>query len=264
MTEPQTYDGSRRHILDWTESPSFLSTVREWIASQGLTIEADAVCMPSNRTHPSESRLFDVDSPFLDKDRKDKMRQWWLAYYGNIPNWDLIIQAASPEGPALVLVEAKAHVGEFDRKPKSLGHRDDPDAQTRTDANHLQIQRAIAEASSALSKIHAGISISCDHHYQLSNRIAMAWKLASLAIPNALIFLGFTGDREISVEGEYFADRDHWHGAFSDYLAGTFPIHLLENDIGSGAASFRLLSRSLPVIRTSRPIAERRAWRKAL
>ena len=262
MTEPKAYDGSRRHILDWTESPNFISTVREWIAPQGLTIENDAVCMPSNWAHPRESRLFDARSPFLDKDRKDNMRQWWLAYSGNIPNWDAIIEAASPHGPALVLIEAKAHIGEFDRKPKSLGRSKDPDGQTRTDANHLQIQRAIAEASSALSRIHPGISISRDHHYQLSNRIAMAWKLASLGIPNALIFLGFTGDREISMGGEYFKDRDHWHAAFSDYLAETLPMHLLDSDIGSGAASFRLLSRSLPAIRTSRPIAERKAGRK--
>jgi hypothetical protein len=264
MTKPKNYDGSRRHVLDWTDSPGFLDTVREWIAPQGLTIAADAVCMPSNTTEPGESRLFDAGSLFLGGARKDKMRRWWLAYDGNIPNWDLIIQAVSSDGPALVLVEAKAHIGEFDRKSKPLGRRDDPEAQARTDANHLQIQQAIAEASSALSKVHPDISIACDRHYQLSNRIAMAWKLASLGIPNALVFLGFIGDREISVEGEYFADGEHWHVAFADYLAGIFPRRLLETDIDAGAASFRLLSKSLPVVRTSRPIAERRASRKAL
>jgi hypothetical protein len=79
MTERKVYDGSRRHILDWTEAPNFLTTVREWIASEGLTIETDAICVPSNPAQPSESRLFDADSPFLDNDRKDKIRQWWLA-----------------------------------------------------------------------------------------------------------------------------------------------------------------------------------------
>jgi len=136
-------------------------------------------------------------------------------------------------------------------------------AQARTNDNHLQIGRAIAEASNALSSVHPGISISWDRHYQLSNRIAMAWKLASLGIPNALVFLGLTGDREISKDGDYFADDDHWRAAFADYIAGFFPIHLLENDISSGAASFRLLSRSLPAIRSSRPIAERRVGRQA-
>jgi hypothetical protein len=264
MTEQKVYDGSRRHILDWTESPNFLTTVRGWIAPQGLTVETDALYMPRNWAQSSECRLFNAKSPFLDGDRKDKLQRWWLAHDGNIPNWDLIIRAESPKGPALVLIEAKAHIGEFDRKPKPWGRRIQADAQTKTDANHKQIKLAIAEASTVLSKIHGGISISCDHHYQLSNRIAMAWKLASLGISTALIFLGFTGDREISAEGKYFADHDHWHGAFSNYLEGTFPIELLEKDIYSGAASFRLFSKSLPAVRSSRPLAERKTYRKAL
>jgi hypothetical protein len=201
-----------------------------------------------------------ANSPFLDKDLKGEMRRWWLAHDGNIPNWDLIVQATSGEGPALVLIEAKAHVGEFDRKPKSKAHRDYPDAQLRTNDNHLQIRRAIEEAAKALSKICPRIS--ADRHYQLSNRIAMARKLASLGIPNALVFLGFTGDCEIAGEGEYFADDCHWAGAFSDYIAGTFPLELLDTDIPSGSASFRVLSRSLPATRLSRPIAERRMSRR--
>jgi hypothetical protein len=206
--------------------------------------------MPSNRDHPTESRLFNAHSPFLDRDRKDEMWRWWLAYNGTIPNWDFIIQAASPQGPALVLIEAKAHIGEFDRKPKPLARRGDPDAQAKTDANDLQIRRAVNEASSALSKIIDGISISCDHHYQLSNRMAMAWKLASLSIPNALVFLGFTGDHELSTEGKYFVDDDHWHDAFSEYAVDSFPMNWLDKDIALGHASFRLLSRSLPAIRS--------------
>jgi hypothetical protein len=79
MTKPKDYDGSRRHVLDWTDSAGFLDTVREWGAPQGLAIPTDAVCMPSSPTHPGESRLFDAGSPFLDSDRKDKMRGWWLA-----------------------------------------------------------------------------------------------------------------------------------------------------------------------------------------
>ena len=150
-------------------------------------------------------------------------------------------------------------MGEFDCKPKPLPYRRDRDAQDRTNDNHLQIGRAIAAASAALSRVHPGISISCERHYQLSNRIAIAWQLASLGIPNTLVFLGFTGDREISRQGDYFADEDHWHRAFAAYLTETFPKDLLENDISSGAASFQSTLRTLPAIRHSRPITERRA-----
>jgi hypothetical protein len=69
----------------------------------------------------------------------------------------MIVQAAGRGGPALVLVEAKAHVGEFDCKPKPLSYRSDRDAQARTNDNHLQIGRAIAEASRAVSSVHRPI-----------------------------------------------------------------------------------------------------------
>jgi len=254
------FDGSRRHVLDWVESSDFLGTVRQWIAPQGFTVASDAIRMPSGWEQSKESRLFDKASPFLDPGRKDTVRRWWLAHEGNTPNWDLIVQAAGRDGPALVLVEAKAKVSEFDCKSKPLLYRsEDPEARERTTENHRQIGRAIDEASNALSS--QGICISCEHHYQLSNRIAMAWKLASLGVPSTLVFLGFTGDREIAREGDHFADDDHWRTAFTEYLKGVLPEELLEKDISAGTASFRVLSRSLPAIRDSRPTAERRVGR---
>ena|ERR1700734_1352743 len=260
MTTPKQFDGSRRHVLDWVESRDFLDTVQQWVAPQGFTIATDAIRMPSGWEQSKECRLFDKASPFLDPGCKDTVRHWWLAHEGNTPNWDLIVQASGRDGPALVLVEAKAKVSEFDCKPKPLLYRsEDLDARERTTENHRQIGRAIAEASNALAS--QGICISCEHHYQLSNRIGMAWKLASLGIPNTLVFLGFTGDREIAREGDYFADDAHWRRAFTAYLKGVLPVALLEKDISSRAASFRVLSRSLPAIRDSRPIAERRAER---
>jgi hypothetical protein len=259
MTAKQ-FDGSRRHILDWVESPDFLETVRQWVTPQGFSVAGDAIWMPHGWNQPKESRLFERASPFLDAGRKDILRRWWLAHEGNTPNWDLIVQAAGRDGSALVLVEAKAKVSEFDCKSKRLLYRsEDLEAREKTTANHRQIGRAIVEASNALSS--QGICISCEHHYQLSNRIAMAWKLASLGIPSTLIFLGFTGDREIAREGDYFADDNHWRHAFTEYLKGVLPIDLLEKDISSGAAPFRVLSRSVPAIRDSRPIAERRVGR---
>ena len=139
MTAPKQFDGSRRHILDWVESADFLDTVRQWAAPQSFTVAPDAVRTPHGWARPSESRLFDTPSPFLDSGRKDAMRRWWLAHAGNIPNWDLIVQAEGRDGPALVLIEAKAHVGEFDCKPKPLPPPRDRDAQGRTNDNHLQI-----------------------------------------------------------------------------------------------------------------------------
>jgi hypothetical protein len=161
--------------------------------------------------------------------------------------------------PALVLVEAKAHAGEFDCKPKSKEIRKTPDAQKRTDENHDRIGQAIDQASTALSRAYPGIAISRDRCYQLSNRIAMAWMLASMGIPSTLVFLGFTGDSAIAKAGNYFADDAHWQAAFASYASSTIPSEYLDRDLSGGAANFRVIERSLPVARLSRPLSERRA-----
>ena len=49
--------------------------------------------------------------------------------------------------------------------------------------------------------------------------------------------------------------------AFTNNLKEVLPVDLLEKKISAGAVSFRILFRSLPAIRYSRPIAERRHGR---
>lgn len=260
MSESKQFDGSQRHLLDWIESPNFLDTIREWIRPQGLRIQSDARWIPQSWSDPSESRLFDSASPFLRPEQKTELRKWWLVHPGNIPNWDLIIDARTEDHrPALVLVEAKAHSDEFDCGPKSRPDANNP----RSVENHDRIENAILEANFALSQQAFRPSISCDHCYQLSNRIAFAWKLASMGITIGLIFLGFTGDREIKKEGLHFSDDSHWQRAFGEYSAASFPLELVGRSIPCGAASFFVLSQSLPVARSSRPYAERKRRPKA-
>lgn len=261
MSEMKQFDGSRRHVLDWVETPQFLTTIRAWVESQEFSIKDEPLWMPKSWANPVESKLFDPGSPYLTDPQKSLMQRWWLAHAGsaNIPNWDIVVPATTTAGnPALLLVEAKAHNNEFDGRPKPRLKRPTPEAQKRTDENHEHVGRAINEAAQALALMHPGIHISRDHCYQLSNRIAMAWKLASMGIPNTLIFLGFTGDREIASDGKYFADDQHWQQSFSDYASSSFPLELLGQDVSCGQAPFRVLSRSLPVARLSRPIDERR------
>jgi hypothetical protein len=204
--------------------------------------------------------LFDATSQFLNELDKSKLQRWWLTHAGaaNVPNWDLIVMATLDGAPALVLVEAKAHSSEFDCKPKSRERRDSPEAQKRTDENHDRIGQAIDQASVALSQVAPGVSISRDHCYQLSNRIAIAWKLASIGIPNTLVFLGFTGDSEIAKAGVYFADENHWRLAFASYASSSIPMEYLDLDLSGGAANFRVIARSLPALRLSRPLSERK------
>jgi len=96
---------------------------------------------------------------------------------------------AMPTGcRALVLVEAKAHKTELSTAGKPFRSAKTRSAGTVRE-NHACIALAIAEADSALQGKVPGILLSRDVSYQFSTEIAYAWKLASLGIPTALIYL---------------------------------------------------------------------------
>ena len=93
--------------------------------------------------------------------------------------------------------------------------------------NHKQIGWAIAEASDGLaSTTGKPWGLSRDHHYQLSNRFAWSWKLASLGIPAVLLYLGFLNAQDMAEplfrsEAEWTrAIRDHCRGAVDERCWG--------------------------------------------
>lgn len=85
--------------------------------------------------------------------------------------------------------------------------------------HHDKIGNAISEASGALSHFCEPIAVSRDHHYQLSNRIAYTWKLASLGIPTILLYLGFTNDPAWISARDHFESTQQWHDAIQGYFA---------------------------------------------
>ena len=115
--------------------------------------------------------------------------------------------------PGLALVEAKAHERELDW----AGKRFSSNASRNSAENHLRTGEAIAEASYALGKIVPGVHICRDTHYQLSNRVAYAWKIASKGIPFLLIYLGLFGDDAISNVGPPIRDSEHWRSVMQTY-----------------------------------------------
>src|SRR5207342_2320611 len=98
---------------------------------------------------------------------------WWLKVpqHANTPNWDLVSTCRMDGRRGLVLVEAKAHAGEMHNSGKPHGHPENDDA----------IAAAIAEANSALGPA-TGWNLSHETNYQLCNRVAWAWKVASLGV----------------------------------------------------------------------------------
>ncbi|HUX02899.1 MAG: hypothetical protein WBD63_03145 [Phycisphaerae bacterium] len=81
------------------------------------------------------------------------------------------------------------------------GKRLRPGGSARSAENHERIGRAIAEAATALDRIVPGVRMSRDSHYQIANRVAYSWKLASMGVPVLLVFLGFTEDNGIADVG---------------------------------------------------------------
>jgi hypothetical protein len=144
---------------------------------------------PAGFAQPTETTLVEK-AGLLSDDNKNVLENWWLAKPGraNMPNWDLVSECNYAGTNGLILVEAKAHHGEF---------ADDRCGATNR-ANFTRIQEALSEANGAWNAIIPGFSLSADSKYQLSNRFAFAWKVASLGIPVVLIYLGFLNADDMS------------------------------------------------------------------
>lgn len=176
--------------------------------------------LTSKRAEPFFEKHFpNIGFKKIKEELKDK---WWLTPKkgGNTPNWDLVSSCILEDGrKALLLVEAKAHIGELDKSGKSPAKKNNDNSK----ANHESIKTAIEYAKNGLNRAYEakGFGIDIDHCYQLTNRFAYAWKLASLGVPVVLMYLGFVNAYEMG-EG-YFKDKDHWEGALYDHCKGIIP-----------------------------------------
>jgi hypothetical protein len=247
-----TLRGSRKHVLDWTSQPGFCQELVELVSPVDVTLTARSQWTPKGYENPEEARL-EVFGPSAvpELEAWPALRSWWLAHESgaNTPNWDVALSAEVEGRPGLVLVEAKANVPELSSAGKPL--RMSASANSR--ANHDRIGIAIAEACTALKELSATTDFSRDSHYQLSNRVAFAWKLANLGIPTVLVYLGFCGDDGIADTGEPIRDASHWKDVFAEYAYPAVPNALFERRIDCGAAPVWFLVRSRTVIQLSPP-----------
>jgi len=127
------------------------------------------------------------------------------------PNWDIASSCSVAGKKGLLLVEAKAHRDELKADDRSGA----------TGRNCLRIKEAITEANQALNDIMAGWNLSHDNHYQLCNRFAWSWKVASLGVPVVLVYLGFLNATEMGVH--CFKSREEWEAAVHHYAEGVVP-----------------------------------------
>jgi hypothetical protein len=254
------FRGSRKHILDWRQAPSFGIELNCLLAHTGVVVP------PTGRVLPTGAGLYGAREArlesFLPPRLGNELRKWWLASPrgANTPNWDLAAEGSLNGNPALVLIEAKANTKELaaSGKPrprsridtKSSALVDPSDASWR---NHARIGAALSEADASLNDIAPGFRVDRDSHYQFSNRIAFTWKLASLGLPTVLIYLGFTGDSGITDAGPMLADEGHWRTLMNRHVTGRLPSTALDRWIPAGDAQFYVTITARACLNSSPP-----------
>jgi hypothetical protein len=215
--------------------------------------------MPRGIAHPKEAKLGDALS-FLSDGHREAVTGWWLAVRkrANTPNWDMASTATIDGTEGLVLVEAKAHSAEIKidgkpagRKPvpaedkaetRSVGARPDNSAR-----NHERIAIACREASAALDDLLPGWALSIESRYQLCNRFAWTWKLASLGIPVILVYLGFLHAEEMRDQGLPLDSAENWDRLVRDHSHGIVPPLVWDRAISIQGTPVRAVIRSMDV-----------------
>ena len=156
---------------------------------------------------PSREAVLSKPNGLVSPPIQLQLREWWLAVprRANAPNWDIASTCTIKGRHGLLLVEAKAHVNEL----SSAGKSRPPTPNGRE--NHCRIKQAIHEPAEGFGNAtDMQWDLSRDHHYQVSNRFAWSWKLATLGIPVVLVYLGFLNAREMADEGPLLRTKTHW------------------------------------------------------
>jgi hypothetical protein len=189
-----------------------------------------------------EAKLGEAEG-FLSPEHRQQVTGWWLEVVAraNTPNWDVASTCRIGDKPGLVLVEAKAHGAELSSAAK-------PKPRTSNgEKNDRRTRAAMAEANGALNRILPGWRLSCDSHYQMANRFAWTWKLASMGVPVVLMYLGFTQTREMADRGEPFADGTAWEKTVREHSAAIAPSSVWDNPMRVGDASVTCCIRSTEI-----------------
>lgn len=193
------------------------------LVSPWATVDASDRWMPAGFDSPEEAQLHKAAALLPDETRR-ALADWWLPpdrREATSPSFDLAGTCAVGDRPGLLLVEAKAHDEEL--RNESGGRRLRDRASPARRASHASIKRAIDEAAAGLADATgAACRISRDAHYQMSNRFAWAWKLASIGIPAVLVYLGFLEADEMADRGRPFRSAQDWEALVRAHAAELF------------------------------------------
>lgn len=180
--------------------------------------------MPDGFDDLAEAQFHRV-SKLLPEDQCRQIRNWWFRICRGgrqtSPSFDIASTCMVDGMPGLLLVEAKAHLGELTGEERGKPLRLTASDGEKT--NHEHIAQAIGWANPIFGAA-TGLEwrLSRDNRYQMSNRFAMACKLTSIGLPIILVYLGFLNAKDMSRGNERpFDSSDQWRQAV---LAHSSPI----------------------------------------
>lgn len=187
---------------------------------------------------------------FPNADMK-RLESWWQ----EVPLhtvWDFISTCTYQKEPkGLLIVEAKAHKNELKKDGKKitfqgknyhydqalmiregLQEKEVPNRKLLKSindklCNHESIERFLCRAGKSLSDWIPDNNIDISKCYQLGNRIATTWMLASCGIPTSLVYLGFVND-PYEADKKPIVDSADWRRTVSEYFANVGASALLE------------------------------------
>jgi hypothetical protein len=198
------------------------------------------IWMPNGLMQPNEARI-EREKEFLEADKREALKSWWLVKRrgAKTPNWDIASTCMVNGAKGLIVIEAKAHDKEL-----SIDGKSQPTTINSAE-NHKRIGDAIQQANNGLKKVLPGWSLTRDSHFQLCNRFAWAWKLASLGIPTVLIYLGFLNAIEMSDQGQPFSSAKVWGDCIRSHAQGIVPEDAWERKFYIDGTPLWFLTRAL-------------------
>jgi len=228
MEANMEHKGSKKHILDLIDGEDFINSLNNILQPYEANIIDKKTIQPKGKNDAAEYGIQSYINKHKLAERfpslKDyNLNKWWNPSGGKAPTWDMISLCQLDGKDALLLVEAKAHKSEFNKGGKRQIKDKSSDGSR---ANHQNIEKCINDACSNLSNTCTGFNVSVKSHYQLSNRVAFAWKLSQLNVPVVLLYLGFTGDDYFR---DFFRDDSIWKDKFEKYIAGIVPRNFINN-----------------------------------
>jgi hypothetical protein len=246
-------------MLEWIDQPGFREELNELLKPAPIDVPANSAYLPLGTAKPQEARLDKWGRTAAPHPTAwDDLKKWWLRHPkgANTPNWDFASTCTIENVEGLLLVEAKANTRELSRAGKRLVVTQRGKSRTevsirRTSDNHDHIGEAIGLASRELCRLGAASPFSIRSHYQLANRLAFAWKLASLGFPVALLYLGFYGDNGLAAS---FVGRADWEETFEAHASGVVSLQAGKPHVMIGNVPIWILLRSRQVL-DSPPVA---------